>query len=529
MTVDERRRRGASTADDFTPAAIAALFVLLMAAASIPVLTHKLPPLADYINHLARTHIIHTIDEDPFLARFYAIDWAVIPNLMIDLVVPLLDRVMTVYAAGQVFTVLAFLLIVSGTLVLNRALFGRWSALPLIAIPLLYNGVMLVGVMNYVFGIGLAIWMLAGWVVLRARALPLRLAASTVFVVVLFFCHLFAVGIYALGILAFELQRLWMRRAEPLWPRLLDFAASGMPFLAVALLFFSGPTPETPGFSADWEIQGKLHGLLLAINVYYPAVGFALLAVAILIGAYALRVGALRFHPLGWTMLGVGLLIYLAMPRVLLAAHLADQRLPIALAFLLIACFSLELRTRAIRYVFVGALALVVSMRVIEVQAVWDDLSSRTEEFQKSVENIERGSRVLVVHGSGGDSEEITNADLVHAASIATIERSALVTTAFTVPGKHILRVREEFEDLVETEDRWPPSLPYVLAHADRPDPKNDYFWELWPNHYDYVYILFTRRGAQCPDRKHLTLVHDGPGFQLYRVTGLNSEPRWGN
>jgi hypothetical protein len=528
MTADECRIRGATTADDFTPTAIAALFVLLMAAASIPVLTHKLPPLADYINHLARTHIIHTIDEDPFLARFYAIDWAVIPNLMIDLVVPLLDQVMSIYAAGQVFTVLAFLLIVSGTLALNRALFGRWSALPLITIPLLYNGVMLVGVMNYVFGIGLAIWMLAGWVILRERALLLRLAVSTFFVVVLFFCHLFAVGIYALGILAFELQRLWVQRTEPLAPRIVDFVASGMPFLIVGLLFFSGPTPETPGFSADWEFWGKLHGLLLAINVYYPVVGFALLAIMILIGAYALRIGALRLHPLGWAVLGVGLLIYLAMPRVLLAAHLADQRLPIALAFLLIACFNLELRTRAMRYAFVAALALLVSMRVIEVQAVWDDLSPRAEEFQKSVENIARGSRVLVVHGSGSADEEITNADLVHAASIATIERSALVSTAFTVPGKHILRVREEFEDFVETEDRWPPSLPFVLAHADRADPKNDYFWELWPNHYDYVYILFTRRGAQCPDRKHLSLVHDGPGFQLYRVTGLHSEPNWG-
>jgi hypothetical protein len=502
----------------FRPRHVATLFVGLMLVALLPVLTHRLPPLSDYVNHLARIHVINTIDEDPYLARFYSIDWAIIPNLMIDLVVPYLGEVMSIYAAGQVFTVLSFLLIVSGTLALNRALFGRWSPLPLIAIPLLYNGVMLVGVMNYVFGIGLALWALAGWVMFREHALARRLALSTILVVALFFCHLFAVGIYALGLFAFELQRLWQKRAEPLRPRLIDFVATGIPFLAVGILLLAGPTLNTPGFSADWEFWGKLHGLLLAINVYYPLVAFALLGAVVLVGIYAARRDALHFHAFGWALLIVGIMVYLAMPRVLLAAHLADQRLPIALAFILIACIDIQLRTRTARFAFVGILALIVSMRVIEVQAVWDGISPRAEEFLKSVRMIERGKRILVVHGSGSGEDEITNSDLVHAASLATIERSALVTTAFTVPGKHILRARDPYNKIVDTKDNWPPSLPYVLAAAEHDDPDRSFFWELWPQHYDYVYILFTKRGLLCSDRKHLTLVHDGRGFQLYRV-----------
>ncbi len=65
---------------------------------------------------------------------------------------------MSVYAAGQVYTIASFVLIISGTLALNRRLFGHWSVLPLIAFPLLYNNVFLVGTMNYMFGIGLALW-----------------------------------------------------------------------------------------------------------------------------------------------------------------------------------------------------------------------------------------------------------------------------------------------------------------------------------------------------------------------------------
>src|SRR5437762_12550786 len=128
---------------------------------------------------------------------------------MMDLVVPVLERVMNVSVAGQVFTIGSFVLILSGTLALNRRLFGRWSVLPLIAFPLLYNNIFLVGTMNYVFGIGLALWAMVAWLALRERAMPLRLFVSMLFVLMLFFCHLFVVGIYGLGVLSFELYRLW--------------------------------------------------------------------------------------------------------------------------------------------------------------------------------------------------------------------------------------------------------------------------------------------------------------------------------
>ena len=199
---------------DFSKGKIAILFVVLMAITSIPILLHPLPPISDYINHLARMHVIATINSDPDLFRYYEIDWQVIPNLMMDLIVPLFERVMNVYLAGQVYTILSFALILSGTVALHRQLYGRWSALPLIAFPLLYNNVFLVGTMNYVFGIGLVLWALVAWVGLRERSRALRLLVSSLFVLALFFCHLFALGVYGVGLLAFELHRLWTAYAR---------------------------------------------------------------------------------------------------------------------------------------------------------------------------------------------------------------------------------------------------------------------------------------------------------------------------
>jgi hypothetical protein len=514
---DTRLRSRLHSPGDFKQSTIAALFVVLIAIASIPVLTHTLPPLSDYINHLGRTYVINHAGSDPDLARFYFTNWQVLPNLMIDVAMLVLAPFMDIYRAGQVFTIAAFVAILSGTLALNRALFGYWSALPLAAAPLLYNGVLLVGVMNYVFGIGLALWAFAAWVALREKFWPLRLVVSTLFAVTLFFCHLYVVGVYGLVVLAFELHRMWERRTEPFVPKLVEFASAGIPFLFVIALLSVSPTLRSVN-EYYWTANGKIDGLFMAVDVYYAAVAFALMASILAAVVWASRYGMLRFHPVGWMVLAVGAVVYLAMPRELFAAHMADQRLPIALAFVLIACVQVEFRHPLVRRGFAAMLVVLLAARVIEVQVVWDRLGVVSAAFSRSVGLIERGARVLVVHGDRASGDDVSDFELVHAASLATIERSALVSTTFTVKGKQVLRVRDNYKRYVETEDRTPPTVPYFVqaAHKDMP-----YFFANWPLHFDYVYILFTKHGAN-PDPTDLKQLVDGPSFQLYRVIRPN-------
>ena len=114
--------------------------------------------------------------------------------------------------------------------------------------------------------------------------------------------------------------------------------------------------------------------------------------------------------------------------------------------------------------------------------------------------------------------DDVRDLGLVHAACIATIERSALVTTLFTVrrqagaaravriwdyrrhPGRHAAGGRAAHCS--------PPSDP---ATADLR------FWLNWTK-FDYLYVLFTEEGAANPDPQRLTLVVEGENFQLYRV-----------
>jgi hypothetical protein len=527
----DRVRGGSASvapASGFSKPAIAILFLVLMAIAAIPILLNPLPPISDYINHLARMHVIATINSDPDLHRYYEIDWQVIPNLMMDLIVPLFVRVMNVYLAGQLYTLLSFALIISGTAALHRQLFGRWSALPLIAFPLLYNDVFLVGTMNYVFGIGLMLWALATWISLRERGLLLRLSVSTLFVLGLFFCHLFVLGVYGLGLLAYELRRLWngyvvtrgeggtvaARRALPALA--LDFVATGLPFLLVPALLMLSPTRGL--WDYYWRMHGKLDGLIFVIQAYSQLVAVALAVLALGAAMWARRRRALSIHGFGFALLAVGAVIYLALPRVMFETYMVDLRLPISLAFILIACVDADFRRPMARRIFAAGVVLVLAVRVGEVEYKWSQLSVTTDSFRQSVQLLNRGAKVAVAYADPDGGDYLRDYGLVHADCIAVIDRSALVTTEFTVVGKQILHARPAYRGRVDTQDGTPPMIGTLVRVADRPDTNLGDYWRRWTTDYDYLYVLFTKPNFENPDPAHLTEIFAGDRFMLYRI-----------
>src|SRR5213078_1650027 len=116
-------------------------------------------------------------------------------------------------------------------------------------------------------------------------------------------------------------------------------------------------------------------------------------------------------------------------------------------------------RVQNARRAFAAVLVVLLSIRVFEVQSVWSDMAPAATSFRNSVEYIERGSKVLVGYANSDGGDDVKDLGLVHAACLAIIERSALVTTAFTVVGKQIMHVREPFRDRVDSHDGTPPSL----------------------------------------------------------------------
>lgn len=497
-------------------AARLAVFPLLLLAAALPVLAIPVPPLADFVNHLARMHILAANGADPVLAELYRVRWAVIPNLIMDAVVPSLVRTIGIYPAGQMFVLLTLALLATGPMAVHRALYGRFSALPMVAVLFLYNGMLLFGLMNYLLGLGIALWGLAAWIGLRERSVWLRLPLATALVVALFFCHLFDVGLFGLAVGSLELWR-WRER-WPMRPAAMarDAVLLAAPFVPVPLLMLASPTM---GLSSEvlWLPQGKMDGIY-SIFQLYGDVSDMVFASAIVAGAVWLtRRRLLRLHAAGWLLFALSAAVFLAMPRVLFGSWLADQRMPIAIVFLILG-FLKPASGRALGPGFFGVLIAAALFRFGDVQAHWLTLGERYDQMRASVAAIPPGSSVLVATADLPSGTEITNQAVSHAPCLAVIERDALVSTIFSVPGKQILDIAPDKRSLVDAEDGDPPSVSQMLAAADGPVPGKRRYWDRWPQRYDYVYVLYTHRGDDSPDPDLLKLRAEGDAFQLYEV-----------
>jgi hypothetical protein len=323
--------------------------------------------------------------------------------------------------------------------------------------------------------------------------------------------------VFGLGLLAFELERLRQTRGAPLGPRLLDFCATGIAFLPVLVLLRMSPTWQL-ATDNSWEPKGKIDGLIYVIEIYSDAVAFALAAIVAVAAGWALRHRVLRIHPLAWALLIVSAVVYMAMPRVMFGSYLADQRLPVACAFMLIACINVDLHHRFVRRGFVAVLFILLTVRIAEVQVAWAQLSRGPMAVKQSMQKLKRGAKVLVAYADRTAGDDVRDYGLVHAACLAIIERSALVTTAFTVAGKQIMHVRPAYRERVDTEDGTPPSIDQLRAVLEPAEGEENYYWHRWWEQYDYIYVVFSEAEADNPMPEQLELVYSGPRFQLYKV-----------
>lgn len=499
--------------------AVAGQTALIAALIILPLFYTLVPPLEDYPNHLARMFALSNLPVNEALARFYEAHWAPIPNLIMDLVVPPLVPFFGVYTAGRIFIGLTLLLMLLGPMMLHRALYGRWSAWPLVGGLFVYNGFLFVGLMNYLFGVGVAVFGLGTWVMLVRKPIVMRALVSFAFCGILYVCHLSALGLYGLGIASFELWRLW---SEKPW-RLKAFAASaaalGVPFLPFLYLLRESPTW---GLSREivWEAQGKFDAVTQFFSVYSDLTDMPLL---ILMGAalyYAVHRSLIRIHPAGIVVAVVLSLAFFAMPRVAFGSWMADQRLVVGIFFLTLGFVSVDLRKLENNHAFFAICLVAIAFRVVDVSVNWSAISQPLLEMRNSLRALKPGSRLLVAEADEPDTGAMSAA-LSHAPNLAVIERSALVSRLFVVPGKQILHARADYRDHVDTQDGDTPSVSRILVSADEEGVSvaSPAYWDRWPGFYDYLIVLGTDPDASpnpAPDLLHL--MHNGRGFQLYRI-----------
>ena len=510
---------------------VAALYLMLTAAVLLPFFLVDSVPLADMANHMARIHILASIDGDSTLAGLYRVNWGLQPNLVMDVLLPPLAGFFRVEDLARWFAVLTVVALVTGTIVLHRALHGRIGLWPAASLLFVYNHALIWGLLNYLFGIGLALWMLAGWIASADRPGWRRGAAFAVACLGLYFVHLMALGIYG-GLLGmWELARaagaVERRRLPLVW---LQGAAQ---FVPAAALYLATLPPAAGASEFDWGTAGlRLRGIwsptLTDIGTVDAAVGLFVVAV--------LLAGLLR----GWFRLapGTGLPLAVLFVGALVAPTWlfgrlggvfgVDMRLWVALAFFAVAAARYA-GPASLGPVLATAALLVLGARVYQIQDHWRIYDAQIREYRAAALAIAPGSRVLQVQerslpiaGAPGYFRGL----YFHLSSFSVIDRDAFVPLLFTDPAKQPLAVAPALSE-IDTPVGAPMSPGGLRAWAD--PAVFDWFkgdieigdqriyGYMWQDRFDYAVVI--RHGEEeNPVPEALVPLVSGSFFTIYRI-----------
>jgi hypothetical protein len=485
-----------------------------MLATSAPFWTGPWLGMIDYPNHLARYFLLAHFDELPALAQHYRVHWSLLPNIGSDALV------IGLHIAGgwpterisQVLVGLFSVSVIPAVLLLNRALFGRWSWWPLASAVFVFNYVLLYGFVNYMAGVPLALALAAAWILLRDRPLALLLPIFGLGAILLFLFHLFALGIYALLILGHELVMLARARGARL--RLLLRQAIAALHVLPPILLMLAFSPTAGNLAAGrirWATLGDkataLYSVLSIGVLEVTALSFLVVGAVLGLGLAFRR---LVFAPSALVMLGLLTASFLAMPFTLLGSGFADFRLPIVIALVLVAGTrwrGISARTGAILALAIGGVAL---LRIGTMTQEWSRSNERYAAIMRVMEAMEPGRKVIALIAREDASARFQRRPpLDHAASLAIIARLAFVPSFFAEPEKQPVSFTPEVAPLgVE--------VPWAIRWRDA-ETRAALPAQLVP--YDYL-LLFARTPLSAEPPTAFRRVDDGtvPDVALFAI-----------
>jgi hypothetical protein len=468
----------------------AIVFTLLLIVAILPTLLVRFPATEDYLDHLGQMYILTTAgtkDANPY----YQVSWVLYPYLAMDIIVPLLARVMDLETAGWLFFLAAQLLVVTGAVVLELSVKRRHEIAGVAAILTLYSLPFSLGLVHFEFGTGIALWGIACWIALRRVAdWPLRNAIHAGFVVVLFLSHFFALAIYGLTIGLFELRQVFDSKFDA--RRVLTTLSTLIWPVVVMLLLMkaAGGGSSVLITYNEWWFSWKPVWFLIFLNGYsiiLAAGSAAALTVLLLYGGLK---RSLSISVEGkW--IGFGFLVcFLAMPFRLFGANMYDIRM-ITAAFLILPAFvTFAPPTRSLGYLMALVTSGIIAVNISYISYVWFSYRSDYAAMVASFALLRQGSFVLVANNANDTpSTLLTDVPMWRAPTLAVYYAKAFVSSLYISPGMNIA-IRPDLKRL-EVETTVPPSLATLelIARGDEV-PLAPRYIRNWTHDFDYVYLL---------------------------------------
>ena len=513
--LDLRRRRNFTLLTVLTVGAL--LFVLP--------LVFPLGIARDYPNHLARVFIQYHLDGDALLAENYAIAWRLIPDLAMDLFAAPFAGWLSPYWLGALFNGLTLLLLYSAGIALHWRQRGELSLWPLLLVALLFNEALRWGFMNFLFGVGLALWILFFWLASEAWPWHRRLLVFAAAQLALFFAHLLGFMLCGYLILGLELLRAWRDRDRSLRDRLQVFVRHMAQF-AVPLLLFAYVVFIQDGVGDSRTAYGAIGAKAMAFlspTSALAAPGGPLVLLALLLLLYGLqRRGHMALDKDLKVLLWAMLALVVAMPNMVLGIWGLDFRFPFVALLLFVAAVHPSAEIAASR-LFRGFLHALVAVSLLTggLQLARND--GEQQAIRQALAEAEPGGALLVA----GDYDPACPGcfpdwiDFMHSGSLAAIESAMFVPLLFTATSPVEASPRRRALDVPHG---WPVTRQALEEGRDRPlsDPRHPHdpahaYWHDWPHSFDYL-LWLRREGSDLDGLRGLERLADGRVFVLYRV-----------
>lgn len=493
-------------------------FALLFAAAITPAFLVQIPAMEDYLDHLARIYVLTTAgtsDANPF----YQVSWGLYPAVAMDLIVPQLARFIDVEPAGKFFFISAQLLIVTGAIALEFSVKRRHQISGFAALLTLYSLPFSLGLVNFEFGTGLALWGVASWIALsREGKWRARFVVHIIFSSILFLAHFFALGIYGLVIGVFELRRsLELRFNTRQALRTVFILASPVGLMLLLMLGTGASLGENDN---QWWFSWKPIWLVLFPNGYSLTLASVSACVVAILAFYGVIKGSLVLSVDGKWIAFFFALVFIAMPFKLFGSRMADIRMIAAAALILPAFMNFAPRSRSFGSFAAAVIVGLILVNTSYVAYVWVSYQKDYEAMKASFALLRENSFILVGSTRTDNTTLLMDAPMWRAPTLAVYYAKAFVSSLYTVPGTHAVEIKSEWQHLDinnKTETYEPPSLGSLKTIAEGGNvPSAPQYLRNWQNDFDFVYLL----GPHTPDAFPNLLVEIATGrrFTLYRV-----------
>ena len=432
--------------------------VIMGIALLIPLLFTTVAPSCDGYFHIARMVVLQD-PAAPFVRDWHALDWHLIPNLAMDLIVPALSKTFPTLVSVNIFIALTLELLFFGTIALHWAIYRQLSWFPLISGLIIYNQIFFIGFLNYLFSVGLALIIGALWFYLRDRSTISSSLIAAFGAVAIYFSHLF--GLVVFGLLLASGEFALARRDR----RFLHHAiVCILPFSLPVILILTSTTAHVGSATSIeyWPIA-KILGLLTPFLTLNPPVDLlvflivAMVAVVGVVGRCLQVADQLRLALLALPVLLV------VLPTQFMGGLYADLRFPIAASFVAIAACRVtddrRLLNRAMALVVGGVFLVRIAALTVDFSVAGRELTDIRIAFQHLKPgavvfsgDLQRKSFFVEALTTPRSWNNLLNRrdtlPLTHLTTLALVDQAVFVPEAALISGQQPVKIRSDFEEL---------------------------------------------------------------------------------